>query len=137
MLARGVLSKAVLFLLVSKIALAQVPGTGAIAGTVTDPSGAVFAGATVKIANVDTNITREARTDAQGSFRILLLPPGPYELNVTVPGFAQKSPLPLEVVVSETTVAEIKLDLAPVSSSQVQVLAKSDAVQTQSMALGR
>jgi Carboxypeptidase regulatory-like domain/TonB-dependent Receptor Plug Domain len=136
MLRRGTLSKALLFLLVSKFALPQVPGTGAINGRVLDPSGAVFAGAQVTIANEDIRITREVKTDTAGAFRIVLLPPGFYDLKVVVPGFTQKAPLSLEVVVSETTVAEIRLDVAPVRSSDVQVVAKSDAVQTQSMALG-
>lgn len=129
--------KALLFLVVSEIMLAQIPGTGAIAGTVLDRSGAVFAGARVTIANVDTHLTRDTKTDAAGSFRVVLLPPGSYDVSVYVQGFAQKAPLSLEVVVSETTMAEIKLEVAQVSSSEVQVLAKADAVQTQSMALGR
>ncbi|HEV2401157.1 MAG TPA: TonB-dependent receptor [Candidatus Sulfotelmatobacter sp.] len=133
---RVFLTIAVLFL-GSKLMLAQIPGTGAIAGTVLDPSGAVFANARVTASNADTLMARQATTDATGSFRILLLPPGSYEISVTVPGFKQKASVPLQVVVSETTVAEIKLDLAPVSSSEVQVAAKSDAVQTQSAALGR
>ena len=133
---RGVLSKALLFLVFSNIAVAQVPGTGAITGKVLDPSGAVFAGAHVTIRNQDTQLAREATTDTAGAFRIVMLPPGSYNLKVDVPGFTQKGPLSLEVVVSETTVATISLDLATVKSSDVQVVAKSDAVQTQSTALG-
>ena len=122
--------------LASTLLFAQNPGTGAIAGTVIDPSGAVFARANVSITNASTRITRETTTDAAGSFRILLLPPGTYELKVSVPGLTQRTPLNLDVVVTETTVAQIKLDLATAHASEVQVVEKSDAVQTESVALG-
>lgn len=137
MASRKMLLQVFVLLFASRLLLAQIPGTGAIAGTVIDPSGAVFAGARVTITNAGTRITRETATDSAGSFRILLLPPGPYELKVNVPGFTQKAPLPVDVVVTETTVAQIKLDLAPASSSAVQVVEKSDAVQTESITLGR
>jgi Carboxypeptidase regulatory-like domain/TonB dependent receptor/TonB-dependent Receptor Plug Domain len=137
MASRKMLLQVFVLLFASKLLLAQIPGTGAIAGTVIDPSGAVFAGARVTITNAGTRIMRETTTDSAGSFRILFLPPGPYELKVNVPGFTQKAPLPVDVVVTETTVAQIKLDLAPASSSAVQVVEKSDAVQTESITLGR
>ena len=137
MASRKMLSQVFVLLFASKLLLAQIPGTGAIAGTVVDPSGAVFAGARVTVTNAGTRITRETTTDSAGSFRILLLPPGPYELKVNVPGFTQKTPSPVDVVVTEKTVAQIKLDLAPASSSSVQVVETSDAVQTESITLGR
>ena len=49
--------------------LAQGGATGAISGTVLDPSGAVVAGAEVRIVNQDTGaLTRTTKTDANGSF---------------------------------------------------------------------
>lgn len=137
MACKKLLLQVVVLLFAAGIVCAQIPGTGAIAGTVLDPSGAVFAGAHVAVTNASTRISREVKTDAAGSFRFLLLPPGSYELKVDVPGLIQKAPLNVDVVVTETTVAQIKLDLAAASSSEVQVAEKSDAVQTESVALGR
>ena len=41
---------------------------GGLVGSVVDAQGAVIPGATVKIVNTDTNLTRETVTDAQGAF---------------------------------------------------------------------
>ena len=58
-------------------ALAQGGATGAISGTVLDPSGAVVAGAEVRIINQDTGFAgRSIKTDASGSFTATLLPVG-------------------------------------------------------------
>ena len=57
-------------------ALAQSAETGALSGTVTDPSGGVIAGATVTTTNIATGASRTATTDANGVYRVALLPPG-------------------------------------------------------------
>lgn len=52
----GIMSLAIILLLTSETAaIAQINGTGAIQGTVSDPTGAVVAGAQVKIVEVATN----------------------------------------------------------------------------------
>ncbi|HZU23157.1 MAG TPA: TonB-dependent receptor [Terriglobales bacterium] len=65
----------------------QVGGAGTIEGTVTDPSGAVIAGATVVVHNPITGFTRSAQTDASGNFTLQNLPPNGYHLSVTQNGF--------------------------------------------------
>src|SRR5947199_532610 len=63
---------------------AQGGATGAITGTVLDPSGAVVAGAEVRIVNQDTGtLTRTTKTDSNGWFTVTLLPVGTYTINVT------------------------------------------------------
>jgi len=71
-------------------ALAQGGATGAISGTVVDPSGAVVAGAEIRIVNQDTGaLTRTTKTDADGSFTATLLPVGNFTVNVASPGFQE------------------------------------------------
>jgi hypothetical protein len=53
---------------------------GAVNGTVADSSGAVVAGATVKVRNIDTNLELTVGTKADGSFNIVDLPIGTYEV---------------------------------------------------------
>ena len=60
---------------------------GTILGSVTDPSGAVVAGATVKIHNLATGLERTTTTSADGSYAVPELPIGTYSVTVTLTGF--------------------------------------------------
>lgn len=63
-------------------------GAGTIGGTVTDPSGAVISQATIEIRNPITGYKQATRADGSGTFRLLNVPPNPYHLQVSAPGFA-------------------------------------------------
>lgn len=60
---------------------------GFISGTVQDPSGAVIAGATVKIRNVSTNIERSTTTNDVGVYRFVGVDPGTYSVEFSKTGF--------------------------------------------------
>ncbi len=59
-----------------------------VSGRVTDPSGAVVAGAQVTARQTETNLTAAAATDGEGRFRFPYLKVGPYEITVRQSGFA-------------------------------------------------
>src|SRR5262245_48190052 len=61
--------------------------SGTILGTVTDQQGAVVGKATVSAKSTDTGVTRTATTDDAGSYRIVSVPAGTYEITVTAQGF--------------------------------------------------
>lgn len=61
--------------------------TGSITGLVTDPSGAVVAGATVTAQNVATGVASTAQTNGAGAYTIRFLPVGRYTLSVQAKGF--------------------------------------------------
>ena len=67
--------------------LAQSAGTGALTGTITDPTGAVVPNVTVTLTSADTNQARTAMTGADGSYRFTLLPPGVYRVRFSATGF--------------------------------------------------
>jgi len=73
--------------LFSSEANAQVSGA-TLSGTVSDPSGAVIAGAQVAITNKATGVSRTVPTDAAGFYSAPNLLPGPYEATVTAKGFS-------------------------------------------------
>lgn len=58
-----------------------------VTGVVTDSTKAVIVGVTVTIRNTDTNIEHTMATNEDGYFTITELPPGPYELTASKPGF--------------------------------------------------
>src|SRR5438093_5277415 len=73
-------------LLFSSSLLAQT-FRGTILGTVTDPQGAVVAGAKITVHNVDTGLERTTQTSADGSYSLPELPIGTYTVTVTQSGF--------------------------------------------------
>jgi hypothetical protein len=77
----------VVFVLLSTAMLGGQTFRGTVLGTVTDPSGAVVAGATVKVKNVATGLERTTATSGDGSYAVPELPIGSYSVTVTQTGF--------------------------------------------------
>jgi hypothetical protein len=61
--------------------------SGVVAGTVTDPSGAVVSGATVEIQNPVSQYARTTTTDGTGHFQFTNVPFNPYHTTVLMKGF--------------------------------------------------
>jgi outer membrane receptor protein involved in Fe transport len=74
-------------LALSTAALSAQTFRGTILGTVTDPSGAVVAGARVTAHSNNTGLERTTVTSADGSYSLPELPIGAYDLTVTQTGF--------------------------------------------------
>lgn len=72
---------------VSSFVLAQSAETATLRGTVSGPSGAPVANATVTASNVETGQTRSATTGATGDFKFEDLAPGEYRLKFEATGF--------------------------------------------------
>src|SRR6202158_3049402 len=77
----------VVFVLLSTTLLVGQTFRGTILGSVTDPSGAVVAGATVKVRNVATGLERTTTTSTDGSYAVPELPIGTYSVTVAQAGF--------------------------------------------------
>ncbi len=83
-------------LVIAMPAMAGVPpqnaGTsGTVDVLVTDPSGAVIPGATVKMTNPVTGYQKTAATDATGAAHFTTVPPNPYHVQATMAGFQPAS----------------------------------------------
>jgi hypothetical protein len=114
---------------------AQSAGTGALVGTVTDPSGAVIPNVTVTIVNTETNQTRSGNTAADGAYRFSLLPPGTYHVKFSAPGFKTAEVPSVTVNVTETPVLDRTLDVGT-QAEAVLVEAEAAVLQTQNSTLG-
>ena len=75
------------FLFLSAVTLSAQTFRGTILGTVTDPSGAVVAGASVTAKNAGTGLERATQTSGDGSYSIPELPTGTYNVTVMQSGF--------------------------------------------------
>ncbi len=115
---------------------AQTGGTGAISGTITDPTGAMVVGAQVKVTGAETGYTRTSQTNDRGLYLLSLLPPGQYTLEVTKQGFKAALSPDVQVIVAETTVQNMPLQTGEVTET-VTVASVSVELQTESSELGR
>ena len=115
---------------------AQTGGTGAISGTITDPTGAVVRGAQVTVTGVATGYTRTTQTNDHGLYLVSLLPPGQYKLEATKQGFKAGLSPDVPVIVAETTVQNMPLQTGEVTET-VTVASVSVELQTESSELGR
>ncbi len=94
--------------------------TGNIEGRVLDPNGAVVPNAQVTARNDSTGFQRSATTDAEGNYRIILLPPGSYIVSVKASGFAS-APLKATVTVGAAVSLDISLSVGSVGGDFVTV----------------
>ncbi|MFN0122133.1 MAG: carboxypeptidase-like regulatory domain-containing protein [Blastocatellia bacterium] len=62
---------------------------GTLAGIVRDGSGAVLPGAIIRLTNGQSQQSLQTTTDADGAFRFPGLPPGRYQVETTLTGFAR------------------------------------------------
>ena len=126
----GVLMALALVAGVAGAAWAQTAGTGAIQGTVRDPSGAVVAGAEVTVKNVGTGAERKFRTTDSGFYAAPYLQPGEYEVRVRKEGFAEVIRQNLQVEVGRTVAADIDLPLRAAQET-VTVTSEVGLVETE------
>lgn len=110
-------------------ALGQAQAAAAdLTGTVTDPNGAVVAGATVTARNPATGLSRTATSDSEGNFRIIGLPPGDYEVSAEATSFKKVVISGVKLTVGQAAELTIKLEVGEatavvnVSSSEVQLV---------------
>jgi outer membrane receptor protein involved in Fe transport len=116
--------------LLSPLALAQ-RDTGEVAGTITDPSGAVVQNAHVTMHNTATGFERTTNTSGSGAYAISALPPGNYDLTVTMSGFAQYKQ-PVVVTVGSRLTADVKLSVSAAAQTvMVEAAAAGVEVNTQ------
>ncbi len=104
---------------------------GTITGTVTDPSGAVIAGARVTAENAETHNLLETVTTATGNFTLPQVPVGTWNVSVEVPGFKRFNSLKNTVEVAQTIRVDVKLEVGAASET-ISVQAESVALRTES-----
>ena len=114
----------------------QTANTGAIAGTVSDPSGALVPRAAVVINSQGTGEKRDLATDAEGNFTVQFLTPGNYDLTVRAAGFEPFILKGVEVQITEVSRLKIQLSLSG-AKEQIAISTKTPLLQTENATLGR
>jgi hypothetical protein len=126
---------AVIIVTAAAAAFAQDP-TGAIEGTVTDPSGAVIANARVLVRHLDTGLMRDTVSGSNGLYRVVGLAVGPYSVVVEAPQLATAVREPIVVSVNQTVRLNVPLSLTALNE-RVTVAGGAQLVETATTALGR
>lgn len=116
-------------------ARAQLSGTGAISGTVTDSSDAVVPNATVTATAVNTNEKTVRTTTGAGDFNITPLLPGNYSLTVTASGFETYVQENITVNALETQAVNVKLSLGTAQQT-ITITSAPPVLETTDATLG-
>ncbi|MGH2667888.1 MAG: carboxypeptidase regulatory-like domain-containing protein, partial [bacterium] len=125
----GLMSLALLVLLAPGALAQSQATTGVIEGTVVDPDGAALPGATVTLRNTATNYEKVLTTDGAGRFRGLLLPLGPYRIEVNLESFADLVREGIDLAVGQTVTLRLELQLSAFEQ-EILVTGAAPAVET-------
>ena len=115
---------------VANAAAQSLGNAGTVEGLVTDASGAVVAKATVEIRNSITSYRQSTTSDVAGAFRFTGVPPNPYRLTVSAPGFSAAE---REVSVRTAVPISLKIELAVAGSQTTVNVEASGAMQVENV----
>jgi len=104
--------------------------SGDVTGIVTDPTGAVVPGATITLANANTNSSQKVTTNNDGSYRFAFVTPGTYKVSISASGFQTQEHPGVIVSAGQPTAVNVQLTVATASQS-VDVVEAGPSVQTE------
>ncbi|HEX8118524.1 MAG TPA: carboxypeptidase regulatory-like domain-containing protein [Pyrinomonadaceae bacterium] len=128
---RFVLACALTMTLGAAAALAQADATSAdLTGFVRDPAGAVVAGATVTARNPAVGVTRTATTNDEGYYKIVQLPPGPYEVTVEAANFKKAVVPSVTLTVGQRADLDFALEIGQITDVVTVTGANTELIET-------
>jgi hypothetical protein len=108
--------------------------TSAIAGVITDESGAIVPSATVTVTETATGQVRT--TSASGEYVVSQLPPGKYEVKIAAPGFQTALASGVTLDVAQRARLDFTMKVGALSQ-QVEVTARAAVMDTDTASLGQ
>jgi hypothetical protein len=110
-------------------------GTTSLRGTIVDKSGAVVAGATVKLAEHELAVQRTTTSTTTGAYEFLALQPGTYSLRVEAGGFRAYDQRNIQLLVNNPTTVNVTLEVGAMTET-VEVSALGQTINTTDASLG-
>lgn len=104
-------------LFISGAALLAQQVTGTISGYVTDPSGAAIPDSTVTATQVQQQFVRTVKSDEQGFYNFLAMPPGPYSVVAEKEGFQKLVRSELTLTINQNLRADLGMKVGQTSES--------------------
>ncbi len=108
---------------------------GSITGIITDPTGAVIAGARVTVTETDRGLSWSTTSHGDGTYTMALLPPGKYQLKVEKPGFKTILRGPINLTVNQHLEVDLRMRLGS-EKTTIQVKGTSPILDTQTSSMG-
>src|SRR3984885_5748133 len=116
-------------------AWAQSTSTGTVAGSVSDPTGAVVAGAAVTLTDIATNTPRTTTTNTSGRYIYVDVNPGIYSITVGKAGFTTSKTENQEVKIGASLTIDLSLQVGG-SNVVVEVTSVGNELQTMNATVG-
>jgi hypothetical protein len=120
----------IFIVLIAAAASAQTD-RGTITGTVTDSARAVIPSASIEAKNTESGAVYLVKTTVTGNYTLPQLPPGTYQLSVTVPGFKQFVRTGITVMSAQTLRIDVTLEVGNITET-VTVNADAPLLRTES-----
>src|SRR5678815_5356620 len=128
-MARATLAAALLCLLVGAHAFAQT-ANATLGGSVSDPTGALIPGVSIKATNTETGIVNTTLSNESGVYQLPSLQPGTYTVTAELPGFQTQVVRSLKIEFSQQARLNFKMEVGAVNTSCL--LYTSDAADERS-----
>ena len=123
-----ILATALVLMIASSTMLGQAVNA-TLLGTVTDFSGAVVAGAKIKIAETRTGLQRATESNSSGNYEFVNLPPGQYQVTAEQGGFKKATQRGIDVQVNSDV--RVNISLQPGALEQtIEVTAQAPILET-------
>ncbi len=123
--------KLLLCLLAVSLATFAQNDRGTITGTITDPAGAVIAGAPVEAKNLETGSVYSGAASGTGNYTLPQIPTGTYQITVTVTGFKKYVRQNILVPVAQTVRVDVGLEVGATTDS-ITVVETAPLLKTES-----
>lgn len=107
----------------------------ALSGTVQDATGAVLPGASLKLISKAQGTVREQLTNEAGAYAFTFLPPGVYDLEISMAGFKTLTRTDLTLAVAQNARMDFQLEVGNVTD-EIMVSANAETINTMSAELG-
>ncbi len=128
--------QSLLFILLTGIVAFGQAGRGSISGLVTDPGGAVVAGAKVVLLNQNTGVSQHTVTTGAGLYSFISLNPGVYQVTASQTGFAPVAQDKVKVDVDQVTEVNLTLIVGAISE-KVTVTESMELVEASNSTVGQ
>ena len=110
--------------------------TGGLSGTVTDPAGAMIAGARLVLTNLETNDSRRGESNEIGFYSFPALPPGRYKIELEHAGFKRFVQEPIQIQVQQFVTLDPRLEVGQ-STQTVEVTGQTALLDAQTSSLSQ